>query len=287
MLSALFRMACAFNDEVNIVKASNTDLDDANEELKDRCDAALAEAEALQAELAEAQAAARAAQEEVVRAQTAAAASAAAADSISPGRSPGRASATVVPVSEVSPGRSSQGHTSPGRDSQRRPLPRSSSQGQGAGVSPGRRQSRQESQMQRAGGGPSSGGGSVASDDGGSSREMELGSAGVFGTFDEMTPRGAVPSTLSQMSPQVGTMPSIEEERAAPDIKSLDAQFQELMQEIQVNLKCGLSAVHLRVMSCAMACLCAFSSFGILFPHSAACIESHPFVQAAVAECKP
>ena len=270
MLSALFRMACAFNDEVNIVKASNTDLDDANEELKDRCDAALAEAEALQAELADAQAAARAAQQEAVSAQAAAAASAAsaasaaAANAISPGRSPGRASAAAAQVSEVSPGRSSQGHTSPGRDAQRRPLPRSSSQGQGAGVSPGRRQSRQESQMQRAGGGPSSGGGSVASDDGGSSREMELGSAGVFGTFDEMTPRSAVPSTLSQMSPQVGTMPSIEEERAAPDIKSLDAQFQELMQEIQVNLKCDLFAVHLLVMSCAMVCLCAYSRFGIL-----------------------
>lgn len=242
MLSALFRMACAFNDEVNIVKASNTDLDDANEELKDRCDAALAEAEALQTELAEAQAAARVAQDEAVVAQSAAAqataaVNAAAAAASSPGRSPGRAAAATAPVHEVSPGRTSPGRVSPGRDSQRRPMPRTSSQG--AGASPGRRKSRQEAMMQRGAAGASSGGGSVASDDGSSSREMELGSMGVIGTFDEMTPRGTVPSTLSQMSPQVGTMPSIEEERAAPDIKSLDAQFQELMQEIQINLKYG------------------------------------------------
>lgn len=246
MLSALFRMACAYNDEVNIVKASNTDLDDANEELKDRCDAALAEAEALQAELAEAQAAARVAQDEAVAAQSAAvkanaAASAAAAAGTSPGRSPGRAAAVGGLVPEVSPGRSSPGRASPGRDPQRRPLPRSSSQG--TGVSPGRRQSRQEAMMQRGAAGASSGGGSVASDDGSSSREMELGSTGVIGTFDEMTPRGTAPSTLSQVSPQVGTMPSIEEERAAPDNKSLDVQFQELMQEIQINLKYGFLSV--------------------------------------------
>eukprot|EP00892_Ulva_mutabilis_P001765 jgi/Ulvmu1/1158/UM107_0032.1 len=227
MLSTLFRMACAYNDEANIVKVSNSDLDDANEELKDRCEAALAEAEALHTELAEAQAAARSAQEALAAAQAAAAATA------SPGRSPGRREAPAAPAVEVSPGRSSPGRTSPGRDSQRRSKHLSAA----TGVSPGRRPPRHDGVMARGNGGPSSGGGSVASDDGSSSREMELGTMGVIGTFDDMTPRGAVPATLPQMSPPVGTMPSIEEERAAPDNKSLDAQFQELMQEIQINLK--------------------------------------------------
>lgn len=223
-------MACAYNDEANIVKASNADLDDANEELKDRCDAALAEVEALQTELAEAQSAARAAQEEVTAAQAAAAAVA------SPGRSPGRSETSVAPAVEVSPGRSSPGRASPGKESQRRPVPRATA----SGVSPGRRLRQHEALMQRGGGGQSSGGGSGASDDGGSSsREMELGSMGIIGTFDEMTPRGTMPAAMAQMSPPVGAMPSIEEERAAPNQESLDAQFQELMQEM-VSLKCVL-----------------------------------------------
>ena len=71
-------------------------------------------------------------------------------------------------------------------------------------------------------------------------RRTETSTGGVVGTFDEASPR----ESLEALGSRAGGMPPIQEEagdaKAGPDNDALDAQFQNLMNEINMNLGCVL-----------------------------------------------
>jgi hypothetical protein len=76
-------------------------------------------------------------------------------------------------------------------------------------------------------------------------RRTETTPGGIIGTFDDVSPH---PDAAEASGARGGGMPPIQEEagdgRAGPDNDALDAQFQNLMNEINNNLGCAFVFLH-------------------------------------------